>query len=85
MIKPIRKKIVFVRQQAEFKTDSGLILDMAVTDEYQTGKVVAVGPEVTEIKIGDIILPQWNMVREASYDGQNYSIVEEDAVIGVLE
>jgi co-chaperonin GroES (HSP10) len=47
--------------------------------------ILAVGPEVLDLKIGDSILPNWNAGRQTKYENQDLWIVNEDDVVLVFE
>jgi co-chaperonin GroES (HSP10) len=57
-MKPLRNNIVVTRMAAEKQTASGIILKN--TEEPDRAKVVAIGPKVDEVQIGDELLVNWN-------------------------
>ena len=58
---------------------------MADRDEVNRGVILAVGPEVLDLKVGDNILPNWNAGRQTKYENQDLWIVNEDDVVLVFE
>jgi co-chaperonin GroES (HSP10) len=58
MIKPLASKIA-VKRIAATKTSSGGII-LQRTEEPDRAEVVALGPKVTEVAIGDQVLLNWN-------------------------
>ena len=42
-----------------------------LSDEPDRAKVVAIGPDVTEVEVGDVVLLNWNA---AIKSGDNYAI-----------
>jgi len=54
-------------------------------DQAQFARVVAVGPDVEFIKLGDAILPDWNEVREAVYEKEKVFVVNEDVVVMIKD
>lgn len=94
MIRPLQDRILVQRAEAEEKTASGLYIPDTAKDKPQEGKVVAVGngkkldtgdvqkPDVT---VGDRILFSKYGGTEVKLDGQEYLIMREDDILGVLE
>ena len=79
MIRPLGNKVVVERIAAEKATSSGIVLQR--TDEPDRAEVVSVGPEVDEVKVGDILLVNWN---EAQKAGDLY-VMPVTAAIWVFE
>jgi len=71
--------------QKEKITKSGIVLSVADRDEVNRGVILAVGPEVLDLKIGDSILPNWNAGRQTKYENQDLWIINEDDVVLVFE
>ena len=63
MIKPLGNKIVVSRIAAEKQTSSGIILRSS--EEPDKAKVEAIGPDVTEVEVGDVALVNWNKASKA--------------------
>lgn len=55
-IKPLHDRVLVQRDQAETETHGGLILAGAAQETPETGTVLAVGPEVTELQAGDRVV-----------------------------
>jgi chaperonin GroES len=85
-IKPLADRIVAVREEAESKTASGLYLPEAAKEQSTLAKVVAVGPEVKYLKVGDrIIYKQYaQSMAELKINGEEFISVRESAVIGTI-
>jgi co-chaperonin GroES (HSP10) len=58
-MKPLRDNIIVKRVAHERKTSSGLILQSNV-GEPDKAEVIAIGPKVDEVSIGDLLLVNWN-------------------------
>lgn len=83
-LKPLAGGIVAVREQAETKTASGLYLPDAAKEKPVTAKVVAVGKDVKEVKVGDKVVYKEYSVTELKVDGDEYLIIKEEDVLAVL-
>jgi co-chaperonin GroES (HSP10) len=55
---PTRDNIAVTRIVAEKATSSGIILKSS--DEPDRAEVIALGPKVDEVEVGDIVLINWN-------------------------
>jgi co-chaperonin GroES (HSP10) len=69
-------------------TESGIILTSADNSRGQTAVVLAVGPEVTTVQVGDIVVPDWNnsTVHDVFEDGKKYpaAILKEKHLFGKM-
>ena len=84
-LKPIKKNIIVTIIEKEKVTSSGIILKSADAEEASKGTVIAIGPDVTLIEAGQVILPNWNKAVPTKFDDQDYYIVNEDDVVLVFE
>lgn len=85
MLRPIKNNLLVELIQKEKITKSGIVLSVADRDEVNRGVILAVGPEVLDLKVGDNILPNWNAGRQTKYENQDLWIVNEDDVVLVFE
>jgi co-chaperonin GroES (HSP10) len=83
---PLRKKVLVAENISESKTESGIILDNANSvRDSKTGTVLAIGPEVTEVKVGDIIYLEWNKAQIVKVGDAQRVIIEEENIVAVAE
>ena len=93
MIRPLQDKVVLEVEKAEEKTASGIILTDTNKEMPTIGKVIAVGPgKVTDkgitpidVKVGDRVIFEKYGNTEVEIDKQEYLIVAEDKILGVIE
>lgn len=83
-IKPLKDRVVAVKQEAQNKTASGLYLPDAAKEKSVVANVLAVGSEVTEVKIGDKIIYKEYSTTELKIDGKEYLIIKEEDILGTL-
>ncbi len=82
--KPLGDRI-FVKYMEEVeRTAGGLFIPDAAKEKPQRGKVEAVGKEVKEVKVGDIILFDKYSGSKINIDNEDYLIVKEEEVLGVI-
>jgi co-chaperonin GroES (HSP10) len=79
-IKPLHKNVIIERQEKDLTTESGIILQS--NDEADKGLVLAIGSEVTDVSIGDIVLINWN--KASKFSDKQWKVTEED-IIAVFE
>lgn len=80
MIRPLGNKVLVERIQAEKTSSGGIILKR--TDGPDRAKILAIGPEVTEVSVGEIALINWNSASKA--DGDTY-VVPVDEIVFIYE
>lgn len=86
MIRVLKSNIAVELVEKEKVTSSGIILKSADPTEVSKGLVVAVGPDVTLVSIGDVVLPNWNAaIDKLSYEGQDMFIIPEREIVGIFE
>jgi chaperonin GroES len=91
--RPLHDRIVIKRIEAEAKTAAGIIIPDTAKEKPQEGEIIAVGPGgrdelgkliPIDVKVGDrILFGKWSGT-EVKIDGDDYLIMKEDDVMGVL-
>lgn len=84
VLKPLAGGVVATRQEAQNKTASGLYLPDAAKEKPVVAKIVAVGKDVKELKVGDDIVYKEYSTTEVKVDGTEYLIIKEEDVLAVL-
>ena len=93
-IRPLHDRIIVERLEEETKTAGGLIIPDTAKEKPQQGKVIAVGKgKKTEdgkvlpldVKVGDKILFVKYAGTEIKIEGQEFLMMREDDVLGVVE
>ena len=83
-IQPLADFIVAQAEKAETKTASGLYLPDKAQEKPKTAKVVAVGPEAKQVKVGDRILYKSYSTTDVKLEGEDYILVEEKDVLATV-
>ncbi len=93
-IKPLQDRVIVQRIEEEEKTAGGIIIPDTAKEKPQQGKVLAVGPgkvleggtrvEMT-VKKGDLVLFGKYAGSEVKIDGEEYLIMREDDILGIIE
>ncbi len=92
-IKPLGDRVVVKPEPAEEQTASGLYIPDTAKEKPQRGTVVAVGPGRVEngtkiemtVKEGDKVLYGKYAGTEIVLDGEEYLIMRESDILGILE
>ena len=86
IVKPLKKKVLVAQNAAESKTESGIILETAKSvGDSKKGTVLAIGPDVTMVQIGDIVLLEWSKAQIVKIGDSERVIVDEDNIVAVVE
>ena len=91
--KPLQDRVIVQRLEEEEKTAGGIIIPDSAKEKPQQGKIVATGPgkvleggtkvELT-VKKGDTVLFGKYAGSEVKIDGDEYLIMREDDILGIL-
>ncbi len=93
-IRPLYDRIVVKRLEEKETIQGGIIIPDSAKEKPQEGEVVAVGQGkrldsgkvvAPDVKVGDKILFGKYSGSEIKLDGQEYVIMREDEVLGILE
>ena len=93
-VKPLQDRVLVKRLEKEERTAGGIIIPDTAKEKPQEGKVIACGSgKITEegkvlpldVKPGDVILFQKYGGTEVKIDGEEYLLMREDDILGVLE
>lgn len=85
-VKPLKKKVLLAEVKRENTTDSGIVIESAQgLGESKSARVLAIGPEVTMVNVGDTVYLEWNKAQVVTIDGAQRVMVDEDNIVGVLE
>ena len=93
-VRPLQDRIIVERMDSEEKTASGLYIPDTAKEKPQQGRVVAAGKgkvredgtvQPLDLREGDKILFGKYSGTEIKIDGNEYLIMREEDVLGVLE
>lgn len=93
-IRPLHDRVVVKRSTEEEKTASGIIIPDTAKEKPIQGEVIAVGkgaigedgkPRPMDVKVGDIVLFAKYAGTEVKLDGEEFLIMRETDVMGVLK
>ena len=93
-IRPLNDRLLIKRLEEEGTTAGGIIIPDSAKEKPAEGEVVAVGPGKTndkgervamQIKDGDRVLFSKYGGTDVKLDGEDYLIMREDDILGIIE
>ena len=93
-IKPLQDRILIRRVESEEEFRGGIVIPDTAKEKPQEGEIVAVGPGKTldsgqlqpmSVSVGDRVLFGKYAGTEVTLDDEEYLIMREDEVLGILE
>jgi chaperonin GroES len=92
--RPVHDRVLVRRIDAEEKTAGGIIIPDTAKEKPQEGEILAAGPGARnqqgqfipiDVKVGDrVLFGKWSGT-EVKIDGQDYLIMKERDLLGVVE
>ena len=87
-VKPLSDLVMILPNPAEEKTAGGLIIPDTAKEKPLAGKVIAVGPGTSEIKmevkVGDQVLYGKYAGQEINVDGTDYLIMKQQDILAII-
>ena len=93
-IRPLNDRVLVKRLEEEKKTAGGIIIPDSAKEKPAEGEVVAVGPGklskkgdrmAMDVKKGDRVLFSKYGGNDVKIEGEDYLIMREDDILGVVE
>ena len=91
--RPLHDRVVVQRVDAEEKSRGGIIIPDTAKEKPQEGKIIAAGPgardesgklQPLDVKAGDrVLFGKWSGT-EVRLDGEDYLIMKESDIMGVV-
>jgi chaperonin GroES len=92
-IRPLNDRILVKRLEEETQTAGGIIIPDSAQEKPAEGEIVAVGPgkmndagqrAAMDVNTGDRVLFSKYGGTDVKFDGENYLIMREDDILGVI-
>jgi co-chaperonin GroES (HSP10) len=84
-VTPLKDKVLVAENKRENTTESGIVLQGAGFDQSKTGTVLAIGPDVTDVQVGDVIYLEWNKAAVVKIGDSQRVIIKQENIVAVLE
>ena len=92
--RPLHDRVVVKRLESEQKTKGGILIPDTAKEKPQQGEIIAVGPGARDdsgkvvaldVKAGDrILFGKWSGT-EVKIDGDEFLIMKESDIMGIIE
>ena len=83
---PLKNKVYVAQHKPEATTTSGIILTSTRGGDTIPADVIAVGPDVTEVKPGDMVYLNWGKCTPVKVaDNVERAVISVDEIIAVVE
>ncbi|MFQ5780441.1 MAG: co-chaperone GroES [Nitrospiria bacterium] len=83
--RPLKDRVFVSYSDEPEKTSSGLYIPDAAKEKPQQGKIEAIGSEVKDVKVGNTILFDKYSGSKIKLDNQEYLILKEEDILGIIE
>ena len=83
--KPLKDRVFVKYSEEAEKTAGGNYIPESAKEKPQKGVIEAVGSEVKEIKVGDIILFDKYSGSKINIDNNEYLIIKEEDILGIIQ
>lgn len=84
-LQPLGDYVVAQGEEAETKTASGIYLPENAQEKPKTAKVVAVGPNAKQLKVGDRIVYKSYSTTDVKIGKDEYILVKEEDVLATVK
>ena len=93
-IRPLNDRILVKRMASEEMSAGGIIIPDSAKEKPAEGEIVAVGPgklndngerTAMDVKVGDVVLFSKYGGTDIKLDGDDFLIMREDDILGVVE
>lgn len=83
--KPLKDRVFVKYSEEAEKTAGGIYIPESAKEKPQKGIIEAVGSEVKEIKVGDVILFDKYSGSKINIDNNEYLIIKEEDILGIIQ
>lgn len=84
-LQPLGDYVVAVSEAAATKTASGLYIPETAAEKPLTAKVVAIGKDTKQIKVGDRVIFKSYSTTDVTVNGEAYILVKEEDILATVK
>lgn len=85
-VKPLKDLVLIEPFEPEKVTQSGIIIPDSSQQQPNQATVVAVGPKVEEIKVGDhVFYPKSYQMNELDNEGKKQILLKEEIILAIID
>ena len=83
---PLKTQVLVAENKKEDTTESGIIIEVTRgTGNTAKATVLAVGPDVTDVKVDDVVLLDWAKASPVKIGDVQRAMIKEEFIIAVFE
>lgn len=85
-IRPMNDRVLVAENKKDTTTASGIVIEgTRGTGDTTKATVLAVGPEVKDVKVGDVVLLDWAKASPVKVGDVQRAMIKEEFIIAVYE
>ena len=85
-IRPMNDRVLVAENKKEQTTASGIVIEgTRGTGDTAKATVLAIGPEVKDVKVGDVVLLDWSKASPVKVGDIQRAMIKEENIIAVFE
>jgi chaperonin GroES len=85
-IRPMNDRVLVAENKKDTTTASGIVIEgTRGTGDTAKATVLAVGPEVKDVKVGDVVLLDWAKASPVKVGDVQRAMIKEEFIIAVYE
>ena len=85
-IRPMNDRVLVAENKKEQTTASGIVIEgTRGTGDTAKATVLAIGPEVKDVKVGDVVLLDWAKASPVKVGDVQRAMIKEENIIAVFE
>lgn len=84
-VQPLADYVVAQQEKAETKTASGFLLTDNAQEKPKIAKVLAVGKDVKQVKVGDRVVFKSYSTNEIKVGAEEYILIKEEDILATVK
>ena len=85
IVQPLKDRVLIAENKRDNTTESGIILEGAGFDQSKTGTVLAIGPDVNVVAVGDVVYLEWNKAAVVKIGDAQRVMIKQEFIVAVLD
>lgn len=82
---PLKNFVLMGEVKEDLKTESGLILTQSVTAGLKPGKILAIGPDVEGVKVGQHVICNWKASVAVDVEGIMCVLLRDEEIMAITK
>lgn len=84
--RPTKKNVLIAQIARKTVSTGGIIIEGAKSvSDNETARVLAIGPEVTEVAVNDEVLVDWAKGSPITVNGDQRIVIKEEFIVAVID